>query len=74
MPLPSGRPRAAGRNGPADRMEQEEDGFYEAVRRGYLDLAHADPERFVIIDASAPEEVVEASIQEAIRKKCHGLF
>ncbi len=69
-----GRRRAAGRNGPADRMEQEEDGFYEAVRRGYLDLAHADPERFVIIDASAPEEVVEASIQEAIRKKCHGLF
>jgi dTMP kinase len=72
-----GRRRAAVRKGPVDRMEQEGQDFYEAVRRGYLELAQGDPHRFAIIDASASEEVVERAItavlQERFQEVFHGL-
>jgi dTMP kinase len=35
--------------------------FHERVRAGYLSLAAAEPDRYVVIDASAPEaDVFEA--------------
>jgi len=61
-----GRLRASLRKGPVDRMEQEGGEFYEAVRRGYLELAQKNPSRFVVIDASPDESVVAASIEAAI--------
>ncbi len=39
-----------------DRFEQEQLGFHAKVRQGYLELAYADADRFVIIDASQTEE------------------
>ena len=43
-----------------DRMEQETESFYEAVRQGYLELASKDTGRWMVIDASLkPEEVTE---------------
>lgn len=66
--------RAAQRKGPADRMEQEGREFYEAVRRGYLELAAANSGRFAIINAGANEEAVEASIRAVLKERCHGLF
>jgi len=64
-----GRRRASLRKGPADRMEQEGGEFYEAVRRGYLELADAHPERFRVIDASPSEQAVEAAIEAAIMNR-----
>ena len=64
-----GRSRASLRKGPADRMEQEEGEFYEAVRRGYLELADAHPERFRVIDASPSEQAVEVAIEAAIMNR-----
>jgi dTMP kinase len=61
-----GRRRASLRKGPVDRMEQEGGEFYEAVRRGYLVLANAQPHRFVILDASPSEQDVETAIEAAI--------
>ena len=69
-----GRRRAAGRTGPADRMEQEGAEFYAAVRRAYLELARNTPGRFVIIDAAASEEAVALSIRETLQERFHGLF
>ena len=69
-----GRRRASLRKGPADRMEQEGEEFYEAVRRGYLELAEANPKRFVIIDASGNEDSVGASITAILKERSHGLF
>ena len=69
-----GRRRAAGRAGPADRMEQEGAQFYKAVRNGYLELAAEHPKRFIMIDADGPEAVVAASIKEVLRERFHGLF
>jgi len=41
-----------------DRMESKGAAFHEAVRRGYLDQAKADPRRYAVIDASQKEEAV----------------
>ena len=69
-----GRRRASGRQEPVDRMEQEGDSFYEAVRHGYLELVRTDPERIVAVDASGTEEEVEASIKAILEERFHGLF
>jgi len=69
-----GRRRAAGRKGPKDRMEQEDEGFYESVRQGYLELARAYPGRIAVIAAVGGEGEVEASITTVLKERCHGLF
>lgn len=69
-----GRRRAAVRKGPVDRMEQEGDDFYEAVRRGYLELAQGDPKRFAIIDASPSEEVVEEAVTAMLKERFQEVF
>jgi dTMP kinase len=69
-----GRRRAVVRKGPVDRMEQEGEEFYEAVRRGYLELAQGDPHRFAIIDASASEVVVEKAITAVLQKRFQEVF
>jgi dTMP kinase len=41
-----------------DRLEAEKDEFHARVRAAYLDLARAEPERFLVVDASrAPDDV-----------------
>ena len=57
-----GRRRAAGREGVADRMEQQAAEFYQRVRDGYLELAAAEPERIRVIDASGSVEEVAAAV------------
>ena len=69
-----GRRRAAGRKGPKDRMEQEDEGFYESVRQGYLELARAYPGRIAVIPAVGGEGEVEASITTVLKERCHGFF
>ena len=52
--------------GPQDRMERLSDEFFEKVRRGYLEIARAEPERVKIIDASRTEDQVEEAIWHEI--------
>jgi dTMP kinase len=62
LPVSTGRARAAGRGG-ADRIETEADAFFERVRQAYRDRAHAEPQRFRVIDASlSPDQVLQAAI------------
>jgi dTMP kinase len=49
-----------------DRMEQEPETFYEAVRHGYLALAKKEPERIVVIDAAQPMEQVTEEILKTL--------
>ena len=61
-----GRRRAAGREGVEDRMEQQPAEFYQKVRDGYLDLARAEPERVVVVDAAGSIDEIAAKIWELV--------
>jgi dTMP kinase len=54
------------RQGEADRMEREEVAFHERVRAGYLAQAAAEPERWVVIDASRSLEEVSRVVDEVL--------
>lgn len=51
------------------RFEDEALTFHEAVRRSYLELARAAPERFVVLDAAAPPEDVLRQMTAAITRR-----
>lgn len=49
-----------------DRMESESIDFYRKVREGYLILANAMPERFLVIDGTKDEDDIEEEIWREI--------
>ncbi|WP_449281150.1 dTMP kinase [Leucobacter sp.] len=54
--------RRRARGGTADRLEAEAGGFHAAVRAGFLELAQADPDRYLVLDAAQPADVLHAAI------------
>lgn len=52
-----------------DRMEQENIQFYQKVRNGYLMLAKAMPERFIVVDGELREEDLEQVIWKELRQR-----
>lgn len=48
----------------SDRLENEDVGFHERVRTGFLAIAAAEPERVVVIDAA---ESIESVSEKALR-------
>ncbi len=60
-PVDVGMSRTTRRGNP-DRLDVERAEFYTRVRDCYLDLAKAEPERFVIVDASGSLDEVRALI------------
>ena len=64
VPAGEGLQRARNRSEP-DRMESEAVDFYDRVRQVYRDRAAAEPDRFVVLDATqALEDVVAAVVRE----------
>lgn len=51
---------------PFDRLESEKAAFHERVRDGFLDLAAAEPERFLVLDARLPPEELAAAVRERV--------
>lgn len=51
---------------PFDRLETEKSEFHVRVREAYLQLARADPDRFLVLDASASEAELAARIRERV--------
>lgn len=49
-----------------DRLERAGQAFHEAVREAFLDLARAEPDRFIIIDASQDIARVHEDIRSAL--------
>lgn len=49
-----------------DRLEAEEAAFHERVRAAYLELAAAEPERFLVLDATRPVDELQASIRDRV--------
>ncbi|MBC7545706.1 MAG: dTMP kinase [Candidatus Sericytochromatia bacterium] len=57
-------------SGEPDRLEREALSFHARVRAGFLVLAAAEPERFVIVPGDEPADRVTAIIQEQVAKRC----
>jgi dTMP kinase len=76
LPLEIGLARVVSRGG-RDRLESEVREFHERVRNGYLELAAAEPDRWIRIDASGSEADVEARTRAAVEARglapSHGL-
>ena len=49
-----------------DRLEREKVEFFEAVRACYLELAAAEPERFLIVDARLTVEEIQSQIRARV--------
>ena len=49
-----------------NRMDLQTVAFYERVRQGYMEMARADSDRWVIIDAAQPPHQVQQQLCEAI--------
>ncbi|NJN95719.1 MAG: dTMP kinase [Anaerolineales bacterium] len=58
------RKSAANESGQGEwnRMDQLELDFHQRVRAGYLEMAQKEPERWLIVDASAPVEAINGVI------------
>ena len=51
----------------ADRLEAEPTEFHQRVREGFLALARAEPQRYLVLDATRPQEQLSREIQDRIR-------
>ena len=49
-----------------DRLEREKVEFFEAVRSCYLELAAAEPERFLVVDARLTVEEIQSQIRARV--------
>lgn len=49
-----------------DRLEAEQLEFHERVRAAYRALADAEPERFLVLDATRPVDELQASIRDRV--------
>ena len=49
-----------------DRLEAEKNEFHARVRAAYLELAAAEPARFLVVDAAAPVDTIAESIRARV--------
>jgi dTMP kinase len=49
-----------------DRIEAESLGFHQRVRDSFLELAAADPEHYLVVDARLPREEIAAAVRDRI--------
>ena len=49
-----------------DRLEAEEQEFHALVRAAYLELAGAEPERFLVVDATAAADEIAVAVRERV--------
>ncbi len=71
LPVQVGLERAKQRRGAAeaDRFEGEGAEFHEKLREAYLAIAAREPDRCVVIDASASKDVVAKAIWQAVQSR-----
>ena len=49
-----------------DRLEREKIEFFEAVRQAFLDMAKAEPNRWLVVDARQSIEEMQAQIRARV--------
>jgi len=67
LPVEVGLQRKQGGSGDAwNRMEQKLLDYHDRVRAGYLSMAAAEPQRWVVLDGSQSRDQVQSAIREAL--------
>lgn len=56
-----------------DRMESQPLAFFEKVRQGYRELAQAEPERMILVDAAREPETIHADIWTLLQTRRHAV-
>jgi dTMP kinase len=64
IPVSEGFARKTGKA--PDRFEKEARAFHQRVRKGYLQLACEEPQRWLVIDAMLPKEKIKQIIWEKV--------
>ena len=66
LPVEEGLARALARGGGEERFERKGRDFHERLRQAFLDIARAEPQRCVVLDAAAAPDQVAARIWSAV--------
>jgi len=69
LPVKKGLERAAARRGKETRYESLPVAFHQRVRTGFLDIAAADPERCIVIDATGDIDTIAAAMARAVGER-----
>jgi dTMP kinase len=69
LPVDIGLARAAQRAGGATRFERMGQEFHERLRRGFHEIARTEPQRCLLIDATADITTVQQAIRAAVRER-----
>lgn len=62
----AGLRRRASAPGATNRLDREPEDFHARIRARFLELAATEPDRFVLLDASAPMETLESKVWAAV--------
>lgn len=69
LPAADGLKRTVARGEAATRFEARGRDFHERLRAAFLELARAEPERCVVVDATASPDEVETTIWRAVKAR-----
>jgi len=72
LPVETGLARAAQRRGGETRYESLPRDFHERVRKGFLEIARAEPKRCAVIDASTDIDAIAAEIARTVGERLGG--
>ncbi len=66
VPAETGLGRRQRASAETNRLDREPTEFHERVRARYLELAAAEPERWIVLDATLAEDELEAQVWEVV--------
>ena len=69
LPLSTGLARAHARTSDESRFEAKGEAFHQHLRQAFLDIAHEDPRRCVVINAEGDPNQIEARLWAALEPR-----
>jgi dTMP kinase len=69
LPAADGLQRAGARGEAVTRFEAQDAAFHERLRAAFLEIARAEPERCMVVDARPGADAVETAIWAAVRAR-----
>ncbi len=72
LPLSVARERMTARASKDDAIESRGPEYHERVRRAFLDIARADPQRCVVLDGSVSPDLIASNAMRAIDQRLGG--